>query len=251
MSRKSHDILCQEIQKRILLGKLLPGTRLSEVALASELGVSRTPLREAFHSLVSQGILEHRETGGVFVKVATEEDIRELYEMRLWLEPEVARKAATAATEKQCEMIREACRKEALLCEKLRECSMPLDYSALNAFRIFEVEIPFHGAQCEAANNQILTRVLQQMRILKRSWMLQGIQFFSIDETERIAQEHTAIAEAIFAHDGDRAATLTREHIATAHARISQMINTRNASPTESQQAIRDFLGLKEPDLPW
>ncbi|MDO4628722.1 MAG: GntR family transcriptional regulator [Planctomycetia bacterium] len=248
MQRINHDNVCQEIQKRILLGELLPGMRLSEVALAAELGVSRTPLREAFHTLVSQGVLEHRDTGGVFVKTATEADIRALYEMRLWLEPEVARKVAVVATEAQRETIREACRKEAALYEKVKaSTTKPQDYAELNAFRVFEVEIPFHGVQCEAANNPFLSRVVEQMLILKRSWMLQNEQNFSVNDVERAAREHAAIADAILTQDCDRAARLTREHITTAYYRILRVWN-QNENASESKPENRIFFGLYTPE---
>ena len=70
------------VLNKIMSGKLQPGTRLSEVAMAKEIGISPTPLREAYRQLASEGFVNYVPNSGIFVRDISATETRELYETR-------------------------------------------------------------------------------------------------------------------------------------------------------------------------
>lgn len=86
--------LAAQIMERIDRGELTPGTQLSEIPLAEELGCSRNTLREAFRVLARDGLVDHIPNRGVFVHTFTREDVNDLYDYRLFIETAVIREAA-------------------------------------------------------------------------------------------------------------------------------------------------------------
>jgi DNA-binding GntR family transcriptional regulator len=87
------------LRQRITEGVFLPGTRLSEESLRDALGISRNTLREAFRLLAHEGLLEHQLNRGVFVRLLTSEDIRDLYAIRRILECGALRNLTAAPPE--------------------------------------------------------------------------------------------------------------------------------------------------------
>jgi DNA-binding GntR family transcriptional regulator len=87
--------IADAIRTEIVSGALAPGERIRQEAISAQLGVSRTPLREAFRLLVAEGWLEMKPRVGVRVSPLTVEELQELAVMRLLLEPFAARVAAT------------------------------------------------------------------------------------------------------------------------------------------------------------
>ena len=80
-----------EMRRRIITGEAKSGALLSEIALAEELGVSRTPVREALKQLQTEGLVEIRPRVGTFVSAPSRRDITELFEMKELLEGAAAR----------------------------------------------------------------------------------------------------------------------------------------------------------------
>src|SRR3954447_2814469 len=92
---RAHAV-ADELRRRILVGELPPGTRLRQLDVARELGVSTTPVREAFTSLAREGLIQQDAHRGVFVFAPSQDDVRERYEIRVALEPLAAGLAAKA-----------------------------------------------------------------------------------------------------------------------------------------------------------
>jgi len=86
------------IKKRLISGELASGSRLTEEGLARELGVSRTPVREAIRRLVADGYLRFKPNSGTFVAEWTDEDIRQIFDLRTLLEAQIAEFAAVSIT---------------------------------------------------------------------------------------------------------------------------------------------------------
>src|SRR5690554_6680547 len=82
------------IREKLIAGELHPGTRLSDVALSKEIGVSRTPVREAINQLASEDLVELVPHNGAFVKVPDEQELVELYDVRQLLETYAVTRAA-------------------------------------------------------------------------------------------------------------------------------------------------------------
>ncbi|ANE03624.1 GntR family transcriptional regulator [Corynebacterium crudilactis] len=102
--------LAARITAKIDRGELTPGTRLSEVALAEELGVSRNTLREAFRVLMRDGLVDHIPNRGVFVHTFTRADVEDLYAYRMFIEISAIRAARhkSEILEKSLDTMREA-----------------------------------------------------------------------------------------------------------------------------------------------
>ncbi|MCG8586726.1 MAG: GntR family transcriptional regulator, partial [Pirellulales bacterium] len=89
----------EHIRQGMLTGRLLPGARLSNRALANEIGASLIPVREAISQLVSEGLAEHRPRMGAFVMQVDREELAELYDLREALECHAIRRAVADLTD--------------------------------------------------------------------------------------------------------------------------------------------------------
>src|SRR6266849_628285 len=97
------------IRQAILEGGLEPGSRLKEEELARELGISRTPVREALLMLHAEGLIVTTPNRGASVRVHEAEDLDDLYQLRALLEGHATRRAATRISEREIEVLRESC----------------------------------------------------------------------------------------------------------------------------------------------
>jgi DNA-binding GntR family transcriptional regulator len=100
------ETAAQAVRAMIIDGRLAPGTRINEVQLAEELGLSRTPLREALSRLVAEGALVVRPRLGTFVRPLTVEEFDQLYDIRPLLDPEALRLAGVPSAERIAELDR-------------------------------------------------------------------------------------------------------------------------------------------------
>src|SRR6187402_695959 len=94
-----HDEVAAELRERIFAGELAPGAFLDEVALAEQMKISRTPLREALKVLTAEGLVRHEPRRGCFVSEVTEQDLDEIFPVIALLEGRCAFEAAQHATE--------------------------------------------------------------------------------------------------------------------------------------------------------
>ena len=122
------DRIRQAIERAIVSGRLLPGTKLDENALAARHGASRTPVREALQQLASQGLIQLRAHSGAFVATLTLVDLAEMFEAMAFLEAACASLAArrhTADDRRLLSAAHEACAKAA-------QCKDPEAFYAAN-----------------------------------------------------------------------------------------------------------------------
>ena len=138
---QAYDIL----KRQLLSGELRPGERVNEVVMASRLGISRGPLREAIRNLEQEGLLTAAPHRGTFVRQLTEEEAAELQEVRLALETAAACRLALRFTPEA----------EALLEERLVDLSALHEDDSTLAERM-AADLAFHEAICEASGNETL-----------------------------------------------------------------------------------------------
>ena len=100
------DQIFEQLEREILSGKYPRNTVLSELGLSKELGVSRTPVREAIRRLEQEDILEESGKGMVVVGI-TADDMRDMFEIRLRIEGEAARRAALNISDDRLRALRE------------------------------------------------------------------------------------------------------------------------------------------------
>ncbi|HEX6075518.1 MAG TPA: GntR family transcriptional regulator [Micromonosporaceae bacterium] len=185
------------LRELVLTGEIPPGGRVNEVAVASRLGISRGPLREAIRHLASEGLLVLRPNRGAQVPTATAEDIRVLFELRAALECEAARYAARRRTAEDVDRLRTVCAES----REHFERGGPFPY---------RLDLAFHSALLRTARSPRIAeqaRLVQQQVILFRSQVPDepGHSLASVDD-------HDAVTEAVVAGDADRAALTMRHH---------------------------------------
>ena len=191
------------IRDRILSGTIRSGDRLRETALGAELGLSRTPIREAIRRLEQDGLLEHVPHRGVVVRTLDAQQITELYLIRAVLEGTAARLAAQHASEAEIGALRE------LLATQPSQAD---DEGAAEASRRNAV---FHRAIRDAAHNRFL---LTAMDGVEGSLALLGPTTLGLPgRAATAAAEHAAILEAIAARDAAAAEEAAAHHIEQAH----------------------------------
>jgi DNA-binding GntR family transcriptional regulator len=195
------------VRARILSGELAGGSRLRQNALAQELGVSRTPLREALRRLSTEGLVVLETNRGAAVAHHDLSDMLHAWRARLVLEPAAARLAAEVRAPEALEGMRRAVERQRRVADDVAES--------------FAVNREFHLALVAAAGNPHLEQFSRML------WMTQiGAPIFRgqavgrRDDVLAWADQHDAILAAIERGRHPRAERLTREHVAAWPPRI-------------------------------
>ena len=199
-----------ETRARILTGALSPGLQVNQEALSASLGVSITPLREALRRLEMEGFARLEAHRTVVIAPLSGRELDELYVIRMELDALAAGLAATKASDAQVLLVGELARRKAI--------KDPL--AQLERNRAFHRAI-YASCQNEALIgylNQLWDRTDRYRFILVKRQLLDG---------PASMQDHIDIADAVAARDADRAATLTRNHIARSRTSIAEIINAQ------------------------
>ncbi|MDT8440200.1 MAG: GntR family transcriptional regulator [Desulfuromonadales bacterium] len=189
--------ILETIRDAILRGSLKPGERVSEPELAERFGISRTPIREAFRQLESEGYLEVVPRKGAVVASLSERDVEEFYAIKSILEGYAARMAAEKLSDREIERL------EAINA-KLEEVAGEGDVKSF-----FRVHNEFHDLFIKAAGNDKLQELINQL-LLK----FNRLRLASLAQPGRMqisVQEHKKMIAAFREHDGDRADDLVRK----------------------------------------
>lgn len=175
---------------------------LREVSIGEELGVSRTPVREALRQLELEGLVTIVPNKGAYVTGITPQDVHDIYKIRSLLEGLCARWATEHITGRQIEELEEII----LLSEfHLRRRSTE------QAEQVSELDGKFHKVLYEASNSRILEHVLSDFH--KYVQMARMMSVGAKDRAERSIEEHRDILKAIKDKDPDKAERLANQHI--------------------------------------
>jgi len=199
------DEIFDVLHKRIIAGKYAPGEWLRQEDIASQLGVSQTPVREALDLLVSSGLAERVPYTGVRVAQLSADEIIDSYGMRLLLEPAATRWAATLIQRDELDR----------LYGILGEMKNQVTLNDMSTQRQLSRE--FHLSIVAASRNTLMIRVYQAVANTFPDWMLYEVMFRRPELlAESLAQEyaeHKAIVDALAAKKSDQAAQKALEHI--------------------------------------
>jgi len=190
-----------EIRAMIVGGGLPPGTRLGQGELADQLGISRGSVREALRRLAGDGLVEFHTNRGFFAADIGLAAVLRRLEVRLLLEPGIARLAAERRTDHDLELLRRA---------------IDTERQARNAEDAHDASRVFHMALAAASGNDELVRVLDSLWIVDVGRRLLASRRATPTWQEADGDEHGKILDAVESRDGDRAADLTRRHIEDA-----------------------------------
>jgi DNA-binding GntR family transcriptional regulator len=217
------DKIVEALEAAIHNGELLPGKKISELALSSALKVSRGPLREAIRKLEARRLFERTAFHGIRLVDLSIKDLEQLLVVREVLEGAAARAAAENISDRELAALKQFVRNG-----KRRKPSL--------TFAPKTPETGIHHLIARASKN----RWLEEMLCRDLYGLLRAYRYSSTDlahRSEEAQREHRKIVEAIAAHDGDRAETLMRKH--NRDGRLN-LIRRLKADPiSERQSSLR------------
>jgi DNA-binding GntR family transcriptional regulator len=198
-SRADHAY--RQLRTWIMSARLAPGMPMSEVELAAELGISRTPVREAIRKLEQEGLVTRHPNRGVVVTQLSMREVLEIWSLREIIEPAAARLAAAAVDSAALDRI------EAVSLGLLRKPPGPEAYELYH-----RSDLELHGLVLEACGNATLRQVVESLvgRIRQARMVTSPARFGPSIE------EHLAIIAALKRRDPERAAEAMRRHLANA-----------------------------------
>ena len=183
------------LKKALFSGEYKSGDELSLTDIASKLGVSRTPVREAFQALEAEGLIELRMNKGAIVKPIDEKYITDHYEMRMLLESEAAGRAAKNGMPDAVKLI-----------EKLMDAQKRMESLSTSEYENLNFDV--HSSIWTAADNMRLYKMLANL------WNGPSIGFTSpkLEHYIKSTQEHIDILTAIRNHDAKKARKEMEQH---------------------------------------
>ncbi|QEZ48786.1 GntR family transcriptional regulator [Cupriavidus oxalaticus] len=197
------------LRDAILKGKLEAGARLVTQRLATDLGVSRTPVKEALARLEGEGLVVREGNWGYNVRTISMRDAEEIFEARLVIEVASAERAAERATDAEAES----------MSQLLRACRLYLQDQNLVEFQ--HASRGIHELITQATGNSQLARMFRQVNDLV---ILFGVSLLRANPSRAadILGENEGIVEAIRMHDRNEAARRMRLHIESGHSSFRQ-----------------------------
>jgi len=189
------QFVLEAIKHAILTGRLSPGQALVEAELATQFGVSKTPVREALKTLAGTGLVVMSQYKGVTVRTVDATMAREVYDLRLLLEPEALRRSVARSSPLSA-----------------AQDALTRAESAQDRAERSLANRGFHRALYAHCGNPLLTRMLDQVR--DQAALVSTVAWAAVPSWEREAREHQEILRVALAGDADQAALLLRRHIA-------------------------------------
>ncbi len=200
----------QHIRQKLVSGSLSAGTKISEQALADELGISRTPVRDALRQLEQEGLIERVPRVGTIVREHTTKEIRQLYELRIALERYAVERFALEHTETELAMVRKLYDQLRNLSDQMRDCQDDQELANLHR-KAVAVDIAFHMAIIQCTENDWIIRSLKEARTFTRIIGARRRVRLHHDALQHIA--HGKILEAVERCDAEEAGRRMVEHI--------------------------------------
>ena len=198
------------IQNDILNGVYQPGDSLTEKKLCEELGVSRTPVREALRQLELEELVQSTRNKGVVVTGVTSKDIEEIYIIRMMIEGLAARWATEHITPEEIQEL-----KDALDLEEFYTMKKDADH-------ILKIDSKFHDILFRASKSKPLMHMLRTFHhYVQRA---RNASFESPDRAKKVLEEHKAIFDAVVEGDADKAERVTKEHVKNASIAYKKLI---------------------------
>lgn len=207
---KAVDSAYRAIREGILAGTFAQGSHITARQLAEATGLSRTPVREAMRGLEAEGLITLIPNRGAFVARWTENEIKQIYELRVLLESFAAQVAAERIDDAQRDELQALAKEMARLVEQ-----RPIDVEA-----IAEVNDRFHKGVLEACGNPRLRDLLGT--ITEVPLQLSTFRRYSVDELRRSASQHAELVSALMVRDGDWARSVMTAHIRSARHTLLQ-----------------------------
>lgn len=198
-SGRLSDSVYQALLESIIARRLAPGTIVSEVALARQLKVSRTPVHDALRQLAKDGLVQQRANHRAVIATFSREDLRDIFDMRKLLEGEAARLAATRIDRPNLARLRVAA-------DALSRGQKKPDW--LERWADFDED--FHASIAQSAGSPRLYQDIVRYRLLHRAF---NTLTTTVEVLQQALEEHVRILDALEKRDAKEAARQMVSHI--------------------------------------
>ena len=198
--RPLREIVYEELKRQILIGEITPGTRMMEVELAEDMGVSRTPVREAIRKLEKEGLVTIEPRKGAYASNISIKDMVDVLEVRQGLEAMAAAIASEKISDAQKEELQNAV-------DQYRAAVESEDVE-----EIIKYDQKFHMLIVTYSGNKTLTQVFSTVQEL--AIRFRYIYYDDFNRYENMPNEHQEIEEAIMSGDSEKARIAADQHVA-------------------------------------
>ena len=197
------DVVFNTLRQAILTGELKPGERLMEIHLADQLGVSRTPIREAIRKLELEGLVTMIPRRGAEVAQITEKSMNDVLEVRRAVDALCVELACERITTEELERLGAACdafAKEAMKPEKEKDVKL-----------LAEKDVALHDIIVQATGNQRLIQLVNNLSEQMYRYRFEYLKDFS--QHAKLVEEHRVIYESIVKKECETACEAAKLHI--------------------------------------
>lgn len=209
-NRSLHDQVANRVRDLIIEGVLEPGSRIDEAGLIEELGVSRTPFREALRTLAAEGLVIVRPSKGSVVRKLTPEDVFAMLEVLGHLEQLAGELACARATDREIAELAD-------LHDRMLD-----HYRTRDRMPYYKLNQEFHSRLTELSKNETLQEMQRNLQA-----RLKRIRYIGNQRPEYWAgavEDHEAMVVALKARDGKRLGQAMAQHIANTWDRVKDSI---------------------------
>jgi len=213
--------IAAQLRDAIANGDILPGTRLVEVRVSKQLGVSRGPVREALRILETEGLVKSYPGRGSFVSEISERDIWEIYSLRTVLEEEAIRLAAQRGTPEDVDRL-----------ERIME-AMFKAADAGDRAQVLDLDLQFHRQIWEMADHQRLKNILTEIATQVRTYV--ALQTKLYDDLVGGISDHQELLEALRNRDEVNATNTMRNHLEVAARTVLDYCRRVKANTVETE----------------
>ena len=194
--RALYEEVAEQLRQRIFARQLEPGAWIDELKIAAEMGISRTPLREALKVLAVEGLVTMKPRRGAYVAETSRDDVTQVYHLLSLLESDAAAEVARKATDGQL--------------DELQALHDRLERQLKQRDAFFAANEAFHFKLLEIAGNRWRRQIVADLRKIMK--INRHLSLFRQGRLEDSLAEHRAMMAALRARDARRAARLMKEH---------------------------------------
>lgn len=209
-------VVAAQLRRAIALGELSPGERLNEVDVAKRLGVSATPVREAFRDLEQAGLIVVRPHRGAIVRPLTHRDLAEVYSLRAHLEQMAIRLAYPRLEKEDFTRLEE------------RIVEMEQRATAGDVIGVVELDVAFHRYIVERADHDLLLQTWENIHPSR--WTYITVQALSKKGALYIARRHRPLLKALQADSAQVAIDAVAGHIETIGTEALRVLDDMSAT---------------------
>jgi len=225
----------QHLKRKLLNGELAAGSKISEVQLAADLGMSRTPVREAIRRLEMEGVLQAVASSGTFVRHAERSTIIEVYELRIAIESFAVQKAARRMKPAQIAQLRD-------LCDQMLEAIRDFRDSGATHMkdeplrRYLNADVAFHLLLLEASGNRLAQAIYGDLNLRSAIFGFRSHER-DLHHVARVWQQHDRVARAVRQREAQTALQELEKHMRSSMDAALEAYDARLAgrAPEETQ----------------